>query len=70
MISGAQLRDAIISALNQVCETIGYAEYTDTAGLLSNNQKMGNGDTIHFCKNAVYTIGKRYFTNYKSIISK
>ena len=62
--------DAIISALNQVCEAVGYAAYTDTTGLLSNNQRIGNGDTIHFCKDAVYTIGERYFGNYRSIISR
>ncbi|MBO5868588.1 MAG: hypothetical protein J6Q54_06755, partial [Oscillospiraceae bacterium] len=61
--------DAIISALNQVCEAVGYAAYTDTTGLLSNNQQTGNGDAIHFCKDAVYKIGCRYFEKFCRIVN-
>lgn len=60
--------DAIISATKQVCSEVGCARFTETTGLQSNNQKTGNGDTIHFCKDAVYEIGRRYFENYRAII--
>ena len=56
--------DAIIAATKQVCEDIRFAAFTDTEDLLSSNQKTGNGDTIHFCVDASYTIGHRYFLNY------
>lgn len=59
--------DAISAGLQQVCQDIGNAAYAETTGLLSNNQKVGNGDTIHFCKDAVYTLGERYFENYQKI---
>lgn len=60
--------DAIIEATKQVCEAIGYAAFAETTGLLSNNQKTGNGDTIHFCVDASYTIGHQYFLNYLQIV--
>ena len=60
--------DAVVAAQKQICVDLGWAAFTDTTGLLSNNQKVGNGDTIHFCKDAVYTIGQRYFDKYRSII--
>lgn len=60
--------DAIMEATRQVCEDIGFAAYADTKGLLSENQKNGNGDTIHFCLDATYTLGHQYFVNYLQII--
>lgn len=62
--------DAVISAQKQICTDVGYASFTETVGLLSNNQAVHNGDTIHFCKDAVYTIGQRYFEKYQDIIQK
>lgn len=56
--------DAVISAQKQICNDVGYASFTETVGLLSNNQAVQNGDTIHFCKAAVYEIGRRYFEQY------
>ena len=44
--------------------------FVETADLLSNDQKNGNGDDIHFCREAQYILGKRYFEAYKSIIEK
>lgn len=37
-------------------------------GMLSNNQKIGNGDTIHFCVDASFTMGHQYFLNYLQIV--
>ncbi len=36
----------------------------ETAGLLSNKQKVGNGDNIHFCREALRILGERYFAQY------
>ena len=60
--------DAIIAATKQVCEEIGYAAFMDTAGLLSSNQTTGNGDTLHFCVDASFTMGHQYFLNYLQIV--
>jgi hypothetical protein len=62
--------DAIEDATKQVCKDIGFAAFTDTKDLLSSNQKTGNGDTIHFCVDAAYTIGHRYFLNFAQIIKE
>lgn len=60
--------DAVIAATKQVCAEVGHARFAETGGLLSNNQKVANGDVIHFCKDAVYEIGRRYFANYREIV--
>lgn len=65
-----QACDAVLEASKRVCRDVKNACFADTQGLLSNNQKNGNGDVLHFCKDAVYTIGQRYFENYKNMIQK
>ena len=62
--------DAVIEATKDVCNDVEYAAYAETEGLVSNNQKVGNGDTIHFCKSALVTIGDRYFNNFRRIIDE
>ena len=42
--------------------------FVETSDLLSNNQKTGNGDDIHFCREALHTLGKRYFEEYCNIL--
>ncbi len=44
--------------------------FVETADLLSNDQKLGNGDDIHFCREAQCILGKRYFEAYKSILER
>ncbi|MBE6645398.1 MAG: sialate O-acetylesterase [Ruminococcaceae bacterium] len=41
--------------------------YLETDDLLSNNQKNGDKDIIHFCRESLYTLGKRYFEAYKKL---
>lgn len=41
--------------------------FVETSDLLSNNQKLDNGDDIHFCREALYTLGKRYFRAFREI---
>ena len=44
--------------------------FIETADLPSNNQKTGNGDGIHFCRESLHTLGKRYFAAYRTIIER
>ena len=44
--------------------------FIETADLSSNNQKTGNGDGIHFCRESLHILGKRYLDAYKEIISR
>lgn len=58
----------IIDAIKKVAEQVGNAEFIETADLLSNNQKTGNGDDIHFCRDSLHKLGERYFSKYLSLI--
>lgn len=42
--------------------------FVETEDLLSNNQQNGDGDTIHFCREALYELGRRYFKKYSELI--
>jgi hypothetical protein len=42
--------------------------FIETSDIPSNNQKTGNGDGIHFCRESLHTLGKRYFAAYRTII--
>ena len=41
--------------------------FVETDGLLSNNQQNGDGDNIHFSRQSLHELGKRYFKKYKEI---
>ena len=42
--------------------------FVETADLPSNNQTVANGDDIHFCRESLHVLGKRYFDAYSAII--
>ena len=50
----------ILAVLQQVTEET-HSIYIDTDGLLSNNEKTGNSDDIHFCGESLHILGRRYF---------
>jgi hypothetical protein len=56
-----------VKAISDVCKDLGGA-FVGTADLLSNNQEHGNGDDIHFSRNALDILGRRYFEAFNSII--
>ena len=60
----------IITAIRDVCSDIGYAAFVETDGLLSNNEKVGNDDTIHFSREALYVLGHKYYDAYKTISAR
>ncbi len=57
----------IIEAIKEVCENIGNAQFVETNELRSNDQMIGNGDTIHFCREALNQLGEKYFNAYCEI---
>ena len=59
----------IIQAIKEVCANDGHARFFETSDLQSNNQRTGNGDTIHFCREALNILGVRYFNAYCEIVS-
>lgn len=59
--------EPIVNKIREVfsSEKYGFVETTD---LLSNNQKSSNGDDIHFCRESLYILGRRYFQEYCKIL--
>ena len=43
-------------------------EFVETSDLLSNNQKIANGDGIHFCRQSIYELGRRYFRAFEKLV--
>ena len=56
--------DRILEVIRTVAEETG-GSYVETADLRSNNQKTGDGDTIHFCREDLQELGRRYFAAYQ-----
>lgn len=59
--------DNIMAVIRKVAEKLGGA-YIKTADLRSNDQKTGDGDTIHFCREDLQELGRRYFAAYQKLI--
>ena len=57
----------IIEKIQSVATTIGNGAFVQTSGLLSNDQAIGNGDDIHFCRAALYELGARYFEEFRRL---
>ncbi len=55
--------DGVLQAIQEICASHGAFVFTD--GLLSNNQKTGNGDDIHFCRESLHILGKAYYDAFK-----
>lgn len=59
--------DRVTRAIREVLDRIGHTAFVSSEGLMSNDRKMGNGDDIHFCREALYELGHRYFKAFASI---
>lgn len=57
----------IVEKIKKVTAEIGNGAFVETSYLLSNNQAIGNGDDVHFCRAAQYTLGERYFQAFEKI---
>lgn len=62
--------DAVEKAIADGCKQLGFATTVSSEGLLSNDQKTHNGDTIHFCRDSVYKLGNMYFNAYEYLIKQ
>ena len=51
----------IVTAIKDVCKDIGNAAFVESDGLTSNDEVLGNGDDIHFSREALYKMGHRYY---------
>lgn len=59
--------DQIMAVIRSVAEEAG-GPYVETADLRSNDQKTGDGDTIHFCREDLQELGRRYFAGFKKLV--
>lgn len=59
-----------VNGIIDTCCDIGHARFVLTDTLLSNNEKHGNGDNIHFSRDALRLLGIRYFNAYRAITGK
>ncbi len=58
--------DAVLAAIQEVvCARNG--EFLDASNLKSNNEQNGDGDDIHFSRDALARLGKMYFQAYERI---
>ncbi len=53
--------DAVLAATSDVCADLGSGRLVMARDLPSNNQTVGNGDDIHFCRESLRILGERYF---------
>lgn len=60
----------ILQVIREVAAESGNGGFVETGDLLSNDQKHQNGDDIHFCRESLHILGRRYFAEYKRIIGK
>lgn len=61
--------DAIMAVIRSVAQETG-GRYVETADLRSNDQKTGDGDTIHFCREDLQELGRRYFEAYRQLTDR
>ena len=67
--AGPQKADPVRAAMRDVCKNAGCAAFVETDGLASNDQQLGNGDTIHFSRNALAQLGERYFEAFYQLLA-
>ena len=62
--------ETCVPIVNKIREVFSNDKYgfVETSDLLSNNQKLGNGDDIHFCRESLYVLGRRYFQEYCKVL--
>lgn len=61
--------EAIMKATKKVLSQSN-GKFVSSRGLQSNNQNLHNGDTIHFCRSALYAFGKRYYKAFEFLANQ
>ena len=60
--------EPIIEKIQKVIKDIRNAAFVNTSDLPSNNEKISNGDDIHFCRESLWRLGERYCSEYIKLI--
>lgn len=62
---------AVLEATKEVCSALPNASFIEkTDDLEVNDEVVGNGDTVHFSRRALYTLAERYYAEYKKLTDK
>ena len=73
-----QSPDGVVSAMRNVCHDVPFAAFVESNGLTSNHEQNArpprwegwNNDMVHFSRNALSELGKRYFSAFCTCIKK
>lgn len=61
---------AVLEAMQEVIKNDGLGEIVSSEGLIPNGQAIGNGDILHFSRDGLHKLGRRYFEAYRRITKK
>ena len=59
--------EPIVDVIRRVVAENTRSGFVETSDLLSNNQKTQNGDELHFCRESLYELGRRYYKAFSNI---
>lgn len=66
----ASRSEPVEAAMRCACKEFPPAAFVETDGLLSNAQKNGSDDIIHFCRDSLNKLGKRYFAAFAELVRR
>ncbi len=71
----ARLCEPVVGAMRAVCAGYAAGAFVETDGLLSNWEALGREtlgwqDTVHFCRESIYELGRRYFRAFSTVLSR
>ena len=62
--------NAVLTAMKRVLENDGYGTVVSSEGAEVNDEATGNGDILHFSRNGIHLLGRRYFEAFKKLTKK
>ncbi len=57
--------DAVLTATKEVCAELNDMAFIETEDLSTNSEVVGGDDSVHFSRQGIYELAKRYYNEYK-----
>ena len=67
MTKNKEACDAVLTAMKRVLENDGYGTVVSSEGAEVNDEATGNGDILHFSRNGIHLLGRRYFEAFEKL---